>query len=79
MRHRKPKIPDFPIMINKLTSDGMSIKKLADSIECHVATLSHTKNESRDIPPGWLQSYYLIDLYIRKFGIPIPFYGEHNE
>jgi len=77
--NRKPKIPDFPFMIQKLVDDGGSLQKLADEIGTHRSTLSQIKNEVRPISAEWLASYYLLDIYIRKYGTPIPFYGEHNE
>ena len=79
MKHRKPKIPDFPVIINRLVENGMSIVDISECIECNNTTVSKVKNESKDLPPGWLQSYYLLDLYIRKFDTPVPFFGEHNE
>jgi hypothetical protein len=79
MKHRKPKLPDYAFMLNKVVADGMGVKEIANIIETHGTTVSKTRNESKDIPPGWASSYYLIDLYLRKYGTPIPFFGDHNE
>ena len=79
MKYRKPKIPDFPIIIDRLVKDGMSLVEISECIKCNKTTIYHIKSENRDVPPSWLQSYYLLDLYIRKFDLPIPFFGEHNE
>ena len=79
MKHRKPKVPDFTVIIDKLVKDGMSLVDISECIECSKTTISHIKSESRGIPSGWLQSYYLLDLYLRKFDRPVPFFGEHNE
>lgn len=79
MKYRKSKVPDYPFMLNKLIDDGIGVKELADMIETYPTTITKARTEAKNIPPGWLSSYYLIDLYIRKYGIPIPFFGEHNE
>lgn len=79
MKYRKSKVPDYPFMLNKLIDDGIGVKELADMIETYPTTITKTRTEAKNIPPGWLSSYYLIDIYIRKYGTPIPFFGEYNE
>jgi hypothetical protein len=79
MKYRKPKIPDFPFILNKLINDGMTAAEVAEIIGVSRTVISNTRTEARDLPPGWLASYYLLDLYIRKYDRPVPFFGEHNE
>lgn len=79
MIHRKSKIPDFPIIIDRLNKSGISMAEISEFTGCKVTTLSRTRSEAREIPPSWLQAYYLLDMYTRTFDTPIPFYGEHNE
>lgn len=79
MKNRKPKIPDFPFIIDKLVKGGMEIGDIAEIAGTNRATISMVRNESCNLPSGWLASYYILDLYIRKYDVPVPFFGEHNE
>ena len=77
--NRQPRLPDFPVMLNNLMGEGITSKQLADKLGYNFRTIERIAREQAAPPPDWDACYLLIDAYLRKFGVPVPFLGEHNE
>jgi len=77
--NRQLKIPDFPHILDKLVKSGVPTKDIAKHIGVSDTYVIKIRNESSDVPDAWVVAYKLLDLYVRNIGVPVPFYGDHNE
>jgi hypothetical protein len=78
MLNRVPKLPDVPFIVKQLQEE-VSLTDISSIINCNRSTLSKIANESQPVPSDWFIVYRLIDLYLRKNGLPVPMYGDNNQ
>ena len=75
----KPKMPDLPIIIERLAKEGYTVQSIAEYSNTSREQLNRIKTESLEVPKNWYTLYLILDLYIRTIGTPVPMYGNHNE
>ena len=79
MINRLSKVPDFPLILERLKVESISSHKLSPILKKDRRTLDQIRDESLDVPKEWLSCWYLLDIYVRKVGTPVPLIGDNLE
>ena len=76
--NKEPKLPDLSAIVTDLQKEGYTLKQIADTIDVSVDTVVAFRDETTELRSIYFVVYKLIDLYLRKLGLPVPIYGNHN-
>lgn len=71
---------DFPVLLERLSDAGVSLKEVAKVVGIPYTNLAKIKQEYHLIPEQWQQACALLDLYFRHVPTQtLPMYWEPKE
>lgn len=70
---------DWPILIQRITERGISIKGLEERTGINGNTLRKVQNETINPPSAWDAALDLLDIYLQTWENNPPRLGDHND